>query len=140
MLPVLPWSNQMNLLQCFISEVFSSRFNLKILGAWHDKGALLTIANWLEDETTPVDMTLLFIEAWYPVTFFEFGNPKAKGSFGAFLLQDPTTEQYSIWTPNKWTHLCFSYERTSNFIRMVKVVDIIHRWIFPPPNLSSQSW
>ena len=82
----------------------------------------MTIANWLENEDSVADMTLLFIEAWYPVTFFEFGYPKARDSFGAYLLQDPTTDQYSIWTPNKWTHVCFSYEKNRNFMRMVKVI------------------
>ena len=109
----------------FFVHALIQRFNLKILGAWHAKGALVTIANWLEDETSSVDMTLLFIEAWHPVTFFEFGYPRARGSIGAYLLQDPTTEQYSIWTPNKWTHLCFSYERKNQFIRMVKVSQCI---------------
>ena len=85
------------------------------------KARLITITDWQKDENDFPQMDLFWFEAWYPQTFFAFGNPQVKGSYGAWLLQDPITGHYNIWRPNKWTHVCFSYEKKTSFIRMVKV-------------------
>ena len=56
-----------------------------------------------------------------PVMFFTFGSPRAKGSHKAFLLTDPDTGEYIIWTANRWSHVCIAYEKARGFIKVVLV-------------------
>ena len=83
---------------------------------------MVTIANWRQGEEDDRDaFELLWLGAWYPVTFFGFGSPKEAGSYRSFLLKYPNTDQFKVWIPNKWTQLCLSYDKKSKYILMVKV-------------------
>ncbi len=53
--------------------------------------------------------------------FFTFGHPREKGSYKSYLLYDPVSESFDVWSTNKWTHLCLSFESSTSFIRMTKV-------------------
>ena len=86
------------------------------MGTYQEKARLVTITDWQENESDFPQVDLFWLEAWYPVTFFAFGNPQVKGSYGAFLLQDPSNGQYGLWSPNKWTHVCFSYEKKRKYL------------------------
>lgn len=98
------------------------RFKLKILGWFEKNSRLLTIANWRDSEEDDGDVfNMLWLGAWYPFSFFGFGNPKRSGSYASFLLKYPNTTEFKVWIPNKWTHLCLSYERKTSFLRVVKV-------------------
>ena len=60
---------------------------------------------------------MLVFDAWYPETFFKVGYPETT----SYLLQDLQTTSYNIWRPNKWTHVCISFDKSNLHLRVVKV-------------------
>ena len=63
----------------------------------------------------------MWLGAWNTPTWFGFGYPIDHGSYKSYVLREPETGSYQLWVPNKWTHLCFGYEKEASFLRMVKV-------------------
>ena len=102
---------------------FCFRFHLKVLGGHEYKAQLLMIEDWRDTNDDP-DFRLLWFPAKYPETFFGFGYPRNHDSYGSYLLKDPVKDTYQIFTPFRWSHLCFSYEKSTSYIRMVKVKTI----------------
>ena len=95
---------------------------MKFLGLWELNARLVTIANWRDSEEDDGDaFNMLWLGAWYNFSFFGMGNPRGPGSYASFLLKYPGTKEFKIWIPNKWTHICISYEKRTSFLRMVKV-------------------
>ena len=69
------------------------------------------------------ELSLLDFGADYPESFFQFGHPRAEGSFKAFVLRDAgSTDDYEVWATNRWSHMCLSYRKSDGFIRVVKVL------------------
>ena len=57
----------------------------------------------------------------YPNTWLRFGDSRnGPKSFASWVMQDPVTEEYTIFFANKWHHLCLSYE-TDGYIRVTLV-------------------
>ena len=90
-----------------------------MLAAFESLATLITIANW-KDRPMDDELYLLYFGAGYPQTFFWFGNPMRKGSFGTFLLTD-LQNRTNIWVPNKWTQMCLSYQKRDAFLRVTLV-------------------
>ncbi len=67
----------------------------------------------------------LFSLLWFPVdhpqTWFGFGYPRAHGSFKSYLMTDPETDDWEIWTTNQWMHLCLSYRKEDGWLKVIKV-------------------
>ena len=117
------------------------RFNLQRLGKLTDgRGRIVSIMDWREHLGEPevhvlfinvLDMMgqfnvqlylqVFYLGATYPTTFDAIGNPKTKTSFAAYLLKDPDTNRYDVFSPNRWHHFCMSFQKNSSYIRMVKV-------------------
>ncbi|TRY70496.1 hypothetical protein TCAL_02367 [Tigriopus californicus] len=91
------------------------RFNFQMLGFYEGKSRLITIEDWREDVEEP-SFKMLWFGANYPTSFFGIGYPEMT----SYLLQDPGSQRYEIWIPNKWTHVCLSYEKANSYLRMVK--------------------
>ena len=70
-----------------------------------------------EDDSEP-EMRLLRIATRYPRTFIQFGYPETT----SYLLQEVDTQRFQIWVPQKWTHLCISFQKRDMHIRIVKVI------------------
>ena len=95
------------------------RFNFKVLGNYGD-ARLITIEDWADEPGDP-EFSLMWFGTMYPVSFFGFGYPRTYTSFNNWLLKDPVTESFQVWTPNQWSHVCFSYDSQTAYVRMVKV-------------------
>ena len=96
-----------------------------MLGGWQKAGRLITIADW-KDRNEEEEFQLMFFGVWYPQTFYGFGHPRRKGSYGTFLLTD-TRNRTDVWVPNKWTQVCFAYRSRDAFFSITKGRDIPKR-------------
>lgn len=92
------------------------RFYFQMLGRFEGKSHLISIEDWRESDAEG-QFRLLWFGANYPFTFFGFGYPQ----MSSYLLQEPVTRRYDFWIPNKWTHVCLSFQKNRNYLRMVKV-------------------
>ena len=74
-------------------------------------------------------MQLLWFGAEYPSSFFGFGHPRKTGHYKSFLLRNKVEDYENnvvdsidvMWRSNAWTQLCFSYDSSNKFVRVVKV-------------------
>ena len=64
---------------------------------------------------------LMWFGANYPYSFIGFGFPREHGSYKSWLLKDPDTLDFEIWASNRWSHLCFSYQKRNGYVSVVKV-------------------
>ncbi len=101
------------------------RFNIRYLGSYLGKSTLVMISDWLENAAQETTNSMLIFGAYHPFTFFEFGHPKANGSWASFLLKDPQRDDYKLWKTNVWNHVCLTYEKDTSHLRVVKVSIII---------------
>ena len=87
------------------------RFNFKRLGG---KSIMFDIDKNLAT-------SFLFLPMNYPNTFVNFGNfDKDHIAMSSYILNDPKTEEFSIWYTNKWHHVCFGYNSKTNHVVFIK--------------------
>ena len=64
---------------------------------------------------------LLTLRAQYPSTWIAFGNQeRGEGYFSSWILKDPLTASYQIWSTNQWHHVCVAYAKASSRFTVVK--------------------
>ena len=82
------------------------RFNYKKLGA----------------ESVIFD-SIIWLQMRYHLSFLFFGDWREKNNpiFASYILQNPNTQDFRIWYPNKWHHLCLAYDSQTNHITLVMV-------------------
>ncbi len=57
-----------------------------------------------------------------PNSFFGFGNPKAKGSYGSFLLHAKDEHgPMELFGIDRWTHVCLAYEKDPGTVKVFRV-------------------
>ncbi len=56
-----------------------------------------------------------------PATFIAFGHPQEEGSYRGLLVKEEESDYDSLWATDRWIHVCFSYEKSSAMLRVVKV-------------------
>lgn len=95
------------------------RFNFKLLGTYEGRSRLITIEDWRQDEQDS-NFQLMWFGAMFPFSFFGFGYPREHGSYKSWVLYDPLSNDFEIWASNRWTHVCFSYDKRTSFVRVVK--------------------
>ena len=100
------------------SMTFCGRFNYKNLGSQ-------SIMFSIDEEIRP----FLWIKMEYPLAFMSFGNyDNDHIHFANWILQNPKTEEFSIWYPNKWHHYCIAYDSKRSHIALV-MVNLFHVYI-----------
>ncbi len=60
----------------------------------------------------------------YKITFFAFGNTDAYGSSPSWAIREIDKRGQShlrIWYPNRWHHVCLSYQREGSHLSLIKV-------------------
>ena len=82
--------------------------------------------------------SFLFYRMDYPNTFLNFGNfDKNHTAMSSYILNDPKTEEFSIWYTNKWHHVCFGYNSKTNHVVFIKAsfietdyfgLNTVHHW------------
>ena len=82
------------------------RFNYKKLGA----------------ESVIFD-NIIWLQMRYPLTFIYFGDWREKNNpvYANYIVQNPNTQDFSVWYTNKWHHLCMAYDSKTNYITFVMV-------------------
>ncbi len=106
--------------QVAVTDVtFCIRFNFKLLGGFEGRSQLIHIEDW-RDRPKDSDFNMMWFAASYPNTFFGFGHPRVKGSYKSMFVRDPSRSGFEVWETNRWSHVCFSYEKKNGYIRMVK--------------------
>lgn len=97
-----------------------ARFAFRYLGNFLSRSTLFMISEWKESaDDIAQDFAMLVFGAYYPYTFFQFGNPVAKGSWNSYLLKKLGSEKLSLWGSQVWNHVCLSYEKKTSHIRVV---------------------
>ena len=109
------------------SMTFCGRFNYKNLGSQ-------SIMFSIDEEIRP----FLWIKMEYPLAFMSFGNyDNDRINFANWILQNPKTEEFSIWYTNKWHHVCFGYNSKTNHVVFIKAsfigtdyfgLNTVHHW------------
>ena len=52
--------------------------------------------------------------AGYQETFLFFGGMN-------WIVKDPESQTFRLWTTNKWHHMCLGYDRNSSFLTLIRV-------------------
>lgn len=65
--------------------------------------------------------SFLEINAGYPYSWWRLGNyEKGNESFSNWIVKDPVTNGFSVWTANLWHHLCVAYSKDESKVMLVK--------------------
>ena len=109
----LKFVNQNDKINYTNSMTFCGRFNYKNLGS---QSIMFSI-----DEEMKI-RPYLWIKMEYPLAFMSFGNyDNDQVNFANWILQNPKTEEFSIWYPNKWHHFCIAHDNERSHIALVLV-------------------
>ena len=63
-----------------------------------------------EDRTVHTPLLILSRIASH-LTFFNFGYPATRTTYNSYLLRYANTNDYNIFSPFVWNHMCLSWER-----------------------------
>ena len=111
-----------------------SRFNYKRLMRWQSQ--LMQIGPW-------PDWWMMFLFIGYRATFVGFGNVgklfwimsfseididvmdcnhiDSFGGIPSWVIMEKNTEEFMLWSANRWHHICLSYKASTSRIMVVKV-------------------
>lgn len=65
--------------------------------------------------------SFLEIGAGYPNTWWRLGNyEKGNESFSNWIIKDPVSNDFSVWSTNLWHHLCIGYLKDESRVILVK--------------------
>ncbi len=74
-------------------------------------------------------MELLFSQINFPNSFFGFGHPRKFGSFKSWILQFKDAHgTKELWGANRWIHICLAYEKSTGFVKVVRVSSDTHAY------------
>ncbi len=76
---------------------------------------------WFQD----AKFEMLYFELNYPNSFFAFGYPRQAGSYKSWIVQFRDAHgKKELWGANRWIHLCLAYEKSTGFVKIVRVKQI----------------
>ena len=78
----------------------------------------------IKKPNTKITNAFMWLSPNYPTTFFFFGQ-SASGETLNQVLKDPGKNTFILWFLNTWHQMCFSFDKSLSFIRLVKVGQII---------------
>ncbi len=65
---------------------------------------------------------MLFFFTLYPLSFFGFGYPFAKGSHKSWIkLSRDAHGIRELYGVNRWIHVCLAYRKSDGFIMVMRV-------------------
>ena len=68
----------------------------------------------------PGSNAFMWLSPNYPTTFFFFGQSASGETFNQ-VLKDPGKDTFILWFLNTWHQMCFSFDKSLSFIRLIKV-------------------
>ena len=88
------------------------RFNYKRLGSGNE--ARVFAFDWPGSARN-----LLYFYARYPHTWMSLGLYENSTAFGGYIIGE--SDKYIVWAPQRWHHICLSYDKQTAKISLVKV-------------------
>ncbi len=68
---------------------------------------------------------MLKLGATIPFSSIVLGYPQKENQWLVKWLRDPETESISIFDTDVWSHMCISYDKKTEFIRIFKVRSMV---------------
>ena len=68
----------------------------------------------------PNSNAFMWLSPNHPTTFFFFGQSESGETFNQ-VLKDPGKDTFILWFLNTWHQMCFSFDKSLSFIRLIKV-------------------
>ena len=93
------------------------RFNFKRLG----KSSDITKPRIIYIPSPYSKRNFLTLTAEYEGAWFHFGNYERPNAYSNWVLFEPP-DNFKIWSANKWHHLCIAFEKSTSFVKLVKVL------------------
>ena len=70
-----------------------------------------TFAHFRQEDRTVNTPLLILSRIASHLTFFNFGYPATRTTYNSYLLRYANTNNYNIFSPFVWNHMCLSWER-----------------------------